>query len=750
MKSSLLALLAASVAATANPVNTNQDLLESKTDSALAKRGFEIGGAIRAVAERATFDNDDDIAGNNVMPSVERNEFVTADIDFRFRPYENVRANAMVRLGGGMQEYFASAAKTFTVAWMNVEGNLGNSFYWVVGDFRQQYTPLTLFTPGIDIMFEPMVFARQRHMAQKEQLIEGNQRNLQGANIQFRHNFGSTVGEVRAEGLFARVNRTSILDFSGAEGNILPNGRIPGATQASNTDKWLGSANIEFLPLDKNLLVAFTPMYIFDNENTASYTYRHEYDEDAGYAVNSSYQREKINPFDTTLQRTAILSARLGGDVAGLLGNKNLVADLVGEFAMSMDEFNDVPEVDMTTGALILKKKTEKGMAVLATMNVGYKVEKSFDVGLSVDFVRNDSLWFNNLAQSSGFFAQRVMNSDKDYNQVRFGVNAPLYSSFDALYHFSPKFSPVATTLGTNDDATAGGQTESYNIATYNKNSWTTNVYSRAQLALLQNFADPALQLSLPNGLATANRMGARAVLTGKFADFAEVQAMFSTFNEVKPIFGFQKAAFMEYGAGGKVDIFKALGFTLPLELSGSYKHSERKVDYDAAVYGFGGTAELKSNFINAGFYVQYLPRLGVTGGFQMITTQINDFQAMDDAALTFDMETFKTPIMKGTQMQWMLGLDYFMEEHAWLSLNVGMLNVKNEYRTDLGGKAGTYTERVVERDDGGLPYTSRSYKAGNSMNLPDYYYAPEAAPAASFTHEFSQMILQASINVEF
>lgn len=750
MKSSLLALLAASVAVMANPVNTNQSLLESKSDSALAKRGFEIGGSVRAVAERATFDNSDDVAGNNVMPDVERNEFVTADIDFRFRPYEQVRANVMTRLGGGMQEYFASAAKTFTVAWINVEGNIGNSFYWVVGDFRQQYTPLTIFTPGIDIMFEPMVFARQRHMAQKEQLIEGNQRNLQGVNLQFRKELSPAVGEIRAEGLFARVNRTSVLDFSGAEGNILPNGRIAGATQASNTDKWLGAGNFELLPLDKNLFIGFTPMYIFDNENTGSYTYRHEYSPEAGYIIKSDYFREDINPFDTSLQKTAVLSGRLGADVAGVIKNKNLVADLVAEVAVSMDKVDEITGMDLATGAITTEEKTENGMAVLATMNVGYKVEKSFDVNLAVDFIRNDTAWFNNLAQSPGFFAQRIMNSDKDGNQVRFGVNSPLYSSFDALYHFSPKFSPVATSLGTNDDATLGGQTNSYNIAPYNKNSWTTNIYSRAQLKLLENFADPALQLSLPNGLATSNRMGARAILTGSFNDFAEVQALFSTFNEMEPEYGFKKASFMEYGGGAKVDIFKAIGFTKPLEISGSYKHSERKVDFDEALLGVGGTAELKSDFINAGLYVQYLPRLGITGGFQMITTQINDYQASLDQSLTFDGTTFKTPIMKGTQMQWMVGLDYFMEKNAWLAINFGILNVKNEYNTALGGKAGTYTEKIVERDDGGAPYASRTYKAGNSMNLPDYYYIADGTTEASFTHEFSQMILQASINVEF
>ena len=746
MKRTLFTLLAASVAALANPVNENKDLLESKADSINAKRGFEIGGAIRAVAQRSSFDTDQDPSGANKQPTEERNEFVTADIDFHFRPYEEVRANVMLRLGGGMQEYFASAAKTLTVAWINVEGNVGNSFYWIVGDFRQQYSPLTLFTPGIDIMYEPTVFARKRYMAQKEQMLEGNQRNLQGVNLQFRTNLGEAAGEFRAEALFARVNRTSVLDFSGAEGNIMPNGMFAGATQASNMDKWLAAGNLELLPLNKNLYIGVTPMYIFDNEDTYAHNaYRHPYDPDPdiGYMLDKPYVRGDVNPFDTAAQKTFVGSARLGADVAGLLGSKTLVADLVGEGAMSMDKVDKIKSIDAATGAITAEEETVNGMAVLVTANLGYKVENSYGVVVTVDGIYNDSAWFNNMAQSSNFFAQRIMNSDVDYNQVRFGVNAPLYSTFDALYNFSPKFAPVATTLGTDDKKTAGGQTESYNIAPYNKNSWTTNIYTHAQLALLEKFADPNIQLSLPNGLATSNRMGARAVLTANWKDLAELQGMFSSFNQVKALVGFKEAAYMEYGGGAKWDIFKTVGFQRPLEISGSYKHSERSVDYDPAIMGAAGTAEFKSDFINAGLYLQYLPRLGLTAGFQMINSEINDQQALLDATLAFPgIDRKKTPIMKGKQMQWMVGLDYAMEEHAWLSVNVGQVSVSNEYNLALGATPGTYKKNA----DGGFSYSD----AKESMNLPMYYYADADAVPAKFTHEFTQMLFEASINVEF
>ena len=787
MKKTFAAILAASVAASAASVAENQELLESKVDSINAKRGVEITGSIRAVAQTSRLDTDNDPTGLNHMPNVEKDEFVTADLNFGFRPWENVRANATLRLEAGMQEYFASAAKSISIAWLNAEGNLGNSFYWVVGDFRQAYSPLTLFLPGLDIMYEPQIFARKRYMAEHEQFIEGNQRNLQGVNLQFRTNLNESVGEIRAEALFARINRTAVLDLTGAEGNILPSDEVWGASQSANMDKFLAAGNFEILPLKRSLYVGVTPMYIFDNEKSYTYAYRHP-----GNDLNKDYELVDINPYELNPQETFIVSGRVGADVAALTGNKNLVLDVMGEVAMSNDKVyradsavvseleddgsikledaedeNGDPLLDAEGNAVQVPVLAENedgehylapsgfqnekltGIAVLANANLGYKTD-AWGARIVVDFVMNDSNWFNNLAQSPRFFAQRILNSDKDGLTVKYGVNSPLYSSFDALYNFSPKFSPVALgghasatdplkPLGTNDDAFKNSSVSSYDIANYNKNSYTTNVFTRNQLALLETLQDPALQMTLPNGLATSNRMGARVNLIANVKDFLEVQGLFSMFNQVKGLtfvthypkdaFGnvdsltvsFKAASYTEFGGGAKVDIFKALGFSKPLELSGSYKHSERKMDVDNVVDPelANVTSELKSDFINAGLYVQYLPRLGFNAGLQMITTEFkNDINPyMADA-----------PLMKGKQMQWMVGLDYNIASNAWLAINYGMINVENEYDT---------SDLVAAGSSNGV------------VNLPDYYDVTKDE-TGTYKHKFSQMVLEASLNVEF
>ena len=716
MKNILIALLTASVAASASAVADNQKALQAKADSANAKRGVEIGGSIRAVAQRSSFSTDQDVHSVNKMPNVEHNEYVSADLSFGFRPYENVRANVIMRLGGGMQEYFAAAAKTLEAKWLNVEGNIGKNFYWTVGDFRSAISPLSIFNPGIDIMYEPTIFARKRHMAQKEQLLEGNKRNLQGINLQFRQEIDPMIGELRAEAFLARVNRVSVLDFTGAEGNILPGDEIAGTSLASATDKWLVGGNIELLPVQKNVYVGVTPMLIFDNENSKSYTYRHPNRDPQGFVpgdAENAYERQEINPYEYGPQNTFVLSARAGADVGGLVKQKGLSADVVVEYAMSVNKQKTPAYVNELGLTVPEAEESINGSALLATVNAGYEVENSWSAGLSLDVVMNDEKWFNNLAQSPSFFAQRVLNSDKDGNTVKYGVNSPLYSTFDALYNYSPKFTPVARSLGTDDNAFKDGQSKSYNIAPYNKNSWGSNVYSAAQLALINQMIDPALQSALPNGLATANRKGFRVSLKGDWQNKIEAQALVNIFNQVTPESeAIDNVSYKEFGGGAKFDIAKLAGLNKAAEVSGSFKRSENTVTPKA-----GTEAKITSNFINIGASFQFLPRLGFTAGFQMIDTDYGT------SSLINPNVGLDVPFMKSNQTQWMVGFDYVVADNAWLAINFGMINVKNDYNTTVVGE--------------------------EARNLPDYYSATDGA-FGTYEHKFSQAIFEASINVEF
>jgi len=690
--------------AAALPSQEWNDSLANKLEDIESRRGLEVGGNIRSYMVTSAFSSDQDVNGNDVSPDTERDGFAQLDLKLGFRPWAETRANLVLRMSSNYQDFFNAGAKQVYIPWVNMEGQVSDKFYWVAGDFRQQYSPLSMYSPDIEVLYEPEIYRRTRHMARDQVYLQGNQRNLQGANLQYRDSFGETVGEIRAEAMLSRLRRYEVLDFSGAMGNIIPNEQnTPGASQSSGMDKMLYGGNFEWFPMQRKLMLGVTPLFIKDLASTRTGVWRMVTDEETG---EQAYEYQDVNPGVLGAENSQAISFRFGADGGAFIGDSSFILDLTAEYSMSKDEgfkFND-------EGAIVARDFD--GAALLAQLSVGYKAGSTWDALAKLNYMQNDSSWFNPLAQSPSFFARRIMNSDKDKDLLRFGAASPLYSTFDAVYHFVPKFSPVSTTLVA--DPTAASQTESYNIAPFSKNSWGTSVYTRDELSLVNTLADEALQSTLPNGLASSNRVGPQVQLVAGLGEkhFVEAQFLFATLEEVKATRA-EKAKFGELGGGAKVDAGHFMGFGLPLELSGSYKQTTREQ----------GATELTSDFINGGLYARFHKRFGVAAGVQMINSTWKD-----DVTRATDWI-----LAKGDQMQWMAGIDYSLAPNAWLAINVGQINVTNTYETAADGVSAT-----------------------ESVMLPSYIVAEmEAGSAAyagkkSFEHSFSQNLVEASINVDF
>jgi len=746
----------------------NSEQIENRVEDINARKGLEISGTVRSASFNSHFESPNEVPNltvcppgataatcfygvfTNKMPNHEISEFLQVDLDFKFRPWDVIRANLKLRLGAGAQEYFAAAGTMVSVPWINIEGNLGEDFYWVVGDFRQSYSPLTLYMPGLDIMYEPTIFARKREMAQKEALLQDNQRNLQGFNLQFRPQLGEPLGELRVEALLARLRRAGYLDASGAMGNMLPNEGIPGATQAGRFDKFLIGTNIELLPLDKNLLIGGTYLSIFDDKSSSKKVL-------CPLCKDTTDINYLLNTLDSLPQKTSVIAGRAGADVAGLLGNSSLIANLTAELAMSKDDvYGLVPVPDPNDASKIITESTsrqEDGKAVLVQLDLGYKGD--INAVLSTSFIRNDSSWFNNVAQSPSFFARRILNSDKDlgcradgrnpcsdqtFNLSKYGVYSPLYSSFDALYFFTPKHSPMRATLRA-DAPAAADQTISYNTSPYAKTSWTPATLTRAELVLLEELSDLNLQMALPSGFATSNRTGYQEVLTANWKGLAEVKTLFANYEQLAAGPGAQVAKYTEFGGGAKVDVLGILGFEKnPLELSGSYKSSAKEQEFDNV-----GKAEYTSDFTNFGLYYRFYKKFGLTFGFQQINSDLNIEGANNLYAQTSNLNVSIVPIINSKQNQWMVGLDYTVAKNAWLSINYGIMNVENTYKL----KTDVYEYKGIPDRRGTYTYVDTG--TGKATNMPGYAVVNAIDPdATELKHEFSRNILEATINVEF
>ena len=113
-----------------------------------------------------------------------------------------------------------------------------------------------------------------------------------------------------------------------------------------------------------------------------------------------------------------------------------------------------------------------------------------------------------------------------------------------------------------------------------------------------------------------------------------------------------------------------------------------------------------------------------------MINTEYNDLQAATSGLVA--------PLLKSKQMQWMVGLDYSIEKNAWLAVNFGIITVSNEYNT----------QALVAANKAGEPMETGTV-AGGVFNIPDYYDVSKDK-SGKYKNEFSQTIIEASLNVEF
>jgi len=705
---------------------TVQDSLNAKLEDIESRRGLEVGGTVRSVMLRSAFSSEQDINAYDKSPDTERNGFSQFDLKLGVRPWETTRGNVVLRMAANYQDYFQALKTTVSIPWINMEGQVGGNFYWVVGDFRQQYSPLTLFSPDVDVLYEPEIYARNRYMARDQVFLSGNQRNLQGANLKYRQDFGGTAGELRAEFILSRLRRFEVLDFSGATGNILPNEQNAlGASQASGMDKLLYTGNLEWLPLDKNLILGFTPIIIKDLASSNAAAYYREGISSVDY--NAIPILEYANPGVLGPENAQIMALRFGADGAGFIGNENLILNLVGEYAMSKDDHYFIagkeavldeagnPVLDGNLNPLqrsIGEVEYLEGKAFLLEAALGFQEKNSWMVKLNVGYIMNDSAWYNPLAQSPAFFARRVANSDKDNDLLKYGVYSPFYSTFDALYHFVPKFMP------TDKELTPGGgsdykPTDSYVIAPFQKNSYNTGVYTRDELALINALSDKVLQSALPNGLATANRVGPVLNVTAGLGqdNVLEIKGIYNSLQEVNATMGEDIAQFTEFGGGGKFDVGTFV-WGEPLSISGSYKNSKATQ----------GNVEFTSDFINAGVYARYFKRFGVSFGIQQISSEfVNPV-----------LQSVGWNLANSKQSQWMIGLDYSLGKNAWFAINYGQISVTNTYKADDPENASSsyyYLPVYIEmaREKGIIPKTQNNLE-----------------------HAFQQSLLEASINVDF
>jgi hypothetical protein len=589
----------------------------------LSKEGITLGGAFRSQYLHSSLSGP---AVFSSRQSEESLEYTSVDFDIRARPNTATQGRLIVRMHQDWRNFFSDIGNPVNTRWISIDGKVKEMFSYHVGDFKRKYSPLTMYAPEFEMMYEPALFAGDRREAMDEAFLGGNGRLLQGVDLAFdaavEQGSKSVLKEAHLNVLGSRLRNV--------ETSIQNGNKATSGVERSPVEKYLAATNADLvLPVGVSLGGSY--LLIFDKEGTYSGTEESE----------------------IVAQRTGVAAGRAGFDLATLTGEKDWNVGFSTEYALSKDDTNFYA----SKADSVVTKKTIDGSALLARLHGDWKAGKSFGIRAGVNYLKNEAAYRNELAQSPVFMGERILNIENDTatttrtNDVR----SRNYSTFDALYEHVFKFAPSENT-------------NLWQHAPFSKNSYQSAIMTQGEMAAFAAFrADTALQLLMPFGPATPNRSGIQSDLTVSFLeDRIEAQALFARLENVTgvkidSVKALPITKFTQVGGGLKVEAGALIGLALPFTLSGSFVRSTAD---NAGIAGdsLHSAAKVTSDFLNAGAQYSFWKRFSVLGGYQRIANTLARGSAE----------------RKQTQTHVAGGLDYKVAAGAHLLFSLGQIEVDN------------------------------------------------------------------------
>jgi hypothetical protein len=577
------------------------------------RKGLEMKGS--GTGQLLFSDASDTDAGTNspLVEGMEKGEKVQAtwfDLSFKFRPKDNVSATTILRFHQDWQTYFMARSRPIQFLWTSIDGKhkpmdglaLGYSF----GDFREKYSPLTLWSNETEVLGEPKIFARERKELRAEEfLFDDNKRPLQGmrANGVFQFAEG---GEFRLDGQMSRLKRQQYLDFDGKNGSELQDGG-----DFTDFEALSYSANTELLVLN-----ALSVGFVYQNAWEDAKTYKYD-------SLTANDARGQMAALDVT-----VMAPRANVDIAHLIDNKSLVLELSAEYAMSKTKASaPITGAEVGTGA--------DGKALFAELSAGYRLDEQSKAVAKVHYLKNDSAFYNPLAQSTDFIIERVMNIDALYGDTASFGNL-FVSPLDAMYYGVIQYSPSPRSYFDKVNGYDGStvyEVAPYQNAPYAKNAFTNSVRFRNPEAHLQA---SGLQGVLYAGYATTDRSGIGANISANYGEMGSIKVNYGAYKGVAKQTSSEK--FNTMGVGLTVS---------PTKIAGMEPKSAVQVGYQTEE-----SPEGKSALMQFGADYQVWDRFGILGGYQSLK---NDVTAKN--------VWYGGRVLSIQHTQWLAGLEYEFSE---------------------------------------------------------------------------------------
>jgi hypothetical protein len=623
MKKLFLFVLALSVCASAaeGSLENRVDGLQAQIDRAMSKAGIHFNGEFRSQFLNSSL-------GGDAVDNGKKNEsveYTSVDFDIVARPNTALSAHAVFRLHQDWRNFFSDVQNPISTRWLSIDGTLMKGIVkYNLGDFQKKLTPLTLWSPDIEFLYEPEIFAENRKLAMSEAFVGDNLRALQGGNIEFAAEVGTSSSTILQE-LYVDLFGARLTARGTGESGVIP----PGVASAPNGEYWnapydryLVGVNVatQFI---KGAGIGLTNISMFDNV--------------ASYDGDSTAAR-----LDPARVSNNVFAGRLNADNRMFMDDDAVSVGVGFEAALSS---NKKFYPDPGNAAAVLDSSVA-GMGVNVGLNARFAAGEDNVIRLSADFVHNNTEFKSDAAQGPSFLQRTVMNNENSLQGLG------LLNPFDALYRSVFKYSPSQYFGGARP---------------FTKNAYNNAILTADQAAAIGGVYEypSVFQTALPGGMASSNRTGPVIKLDGSFLDkgvtvgikavavqtigemevkISDDQTIYQTDDDGNTVFDEDgnpiiwsfipgevarfNPQFLEFVGGASFDIAKFAPAVGPsLEIGGSYGIYNAK---------YGDNLSNESGLMSAFVNYNFVPRFSLLFGYQRLATVVKN-DGNETSALTFD-----------------------------------------------------------------------------------------------------------------
>ena len=650
-------------------------LLEKLTNYEANALGFAINGTARAGFLRSTLDADDAVDETQL---VEGSAYTHVNMGFSVRPSSESVARFDLRFHKDWQNAHREGNNSPITTWWSYDGmSLNNHLMFNLGHMRVSYTPLTVYQPMPDFIFEPTILAEHRNEVMADKNLDGsNNRLMQGANLEYHSNQLGFMDDLKLHGTLARIRNQSkkksqvFFDFDDADRYFF--GAAVGVDVSGIT-------------------LGFNETYVFDHVRSAR-TVNLLTNSDTLYYERNNVMSGELG-FDS--KRLFPEMFHFGLNVEYALSNWSYLQDQkIVSPTRTLVVVNDtivLPDGSSADRGYYTYKEVNKEKANLhkvagldnkSAMHVvafGDGSMAGIDLGVKVNGVMTDKDFQAELAMTPASLGNvPVLNSDAEFKATTIdGLLSGLRSgSLENLYFTLYESVPFnSSNMLVKSKMTRESEYyrlyNNFKYAQYYRNGYNNVLLRRSELLQTSLALNPATDIAMPFGYATPNRKGGGIDLTGKWNDAVAVRVLgdFYSADELDATDSLDFITGTKYikaGGGVNVDFARllAMGKEWGIQLGGSYE-TTKETD------GF----ERTSSRMMAGLDVTW-DRVSLLTGFQML-----------------DLEFGKPylAVLEGTsEMLALGGIRYKIAAGAYATVEYGYMTNSIDYLDANTGKSAT------------------------------------------------------------